>query len=191
MRKVVVTEFVSLDGVFEDPGGAEGYVHGGWTMSYWSDQIGQYKSEELFSADALLLGRVTYQGFAAAWPGRQPAKPEDDPFTYRMNTMRKYVASTTLQTADWTNSTLISKNLADEVSKLKQQDGQNIYIHGSAALSQSLREAGLVDEYHMLVYPVVLGNGKRFFGDGRTNLKLVESKPFDSGVVALIYAPAA
>jgi dihydrofolate reductase len=190
MRKLVVTEFVSLDGVFEDPGGAEGYVHGGWSMSYWSEQIGQFKTEELFEADALLLGRVTYEAFAAAWPGRQPEKPEDDPFTYRFNTMRKYVASTTLQKADWTNSTIISTDVADEVAKLKQRDGQNILIHGSGTLTQAMREAGLIDEYRLLVYPVILGSGKRLFGASRTNLKLIESKGFDSGVVAMRYEPA-
>jgi dihydrofolate reductase len=191
MRKVVVTEFVSLDGIFEDPGGAEGYIHGGWSMAYWGDDISKFKFDELFASDATLLGRVTYDGFAKAWPGMQPAKPEDNPFADRMNGLPKYVVSSTLQRADWNNSTIIRPaKLADEINKLKQQPGMDILIHGSGTLVHSLRQAGLIDEYHLLVYPVVLGTGKRLLHDDRTNLKLVESKPFSSGVVALTYQPS-
>jgi dihydrofolate reductase len=124
MRRIFVTEFVSLDGVMEDPGGAEKFVHGGWTMPYWSDEIGKFKLDELFASDALLLGRVTYQGFAAAWPSRT----DEAGFAQRMNNLPKYVVSTTLDKAEWNNSHLIKANIAKEVSKLKQQHGQDIMV---------------------------------------------------------------
>jgi dihydrofolate reductase len=185
MRKVVVTEFLSLDGVMEDPGGAEKFEHGGWTRSYWSDEIGQFKFEELMASDALLLGRVTYQGFAAAWPSQK----DEGGFADKMNNMNKYVVSTTLDKAEWNNSHLIKSNVAEEISKLKQQPGENILVNGSARLIQTLIQHKLVDEYRLLVYPVVLGSGKRLFQGGtKTDLKLVESKPFVSaGVVSFIY----
>jgi dihydrofolate reductase len=185
MRKVVASEFVSLDGVMEDPGGAEKFVHGGWTMPYWSDEIGQFKFEELKAADALLLGRVTYEGFAAAWP----TMTDTGEFGELMNNLPKLVASTTLERADWNNSTIIRGNVPEEVARLKQQPGQNMLIGGSARLIQSLLEHDLIDEFLLLVYPVVLGSGKRLFGEQRTKtpLKLVESRPFGSGVIAMVY----
>jgi dihydrofolate reductase len=185
MRKVVVTEFVSLDGVMEDPGGAEGFEHGGWTIPYWGDDIGTFKQDELFASDALLLGRVTYEGFAAAWP----SQTDEVGFADRMNGLPKYVVSTTLDKAEWNNSTIIKGDVAEEVARLKQQPGQDILVAGSAALARTLQQHGLVDEYRLLVYPVVLGSGKRLFGDAgaMTKLTLVEAKPFDSGVVALTY----
>lgn len=188
MGKVVVSEFVSLDGVIEDPGGAEKFEHGGWTIPYWSDDIGAFKFDELMTSDALLLGRVTYEGFAAAWPGQA----DEAGFADRMNNLPKYVVSTTLDKADWNNSTIISGNVAEEVASLKEQPGQDILINGSGKLIQSLMPDNLIDEYRLLVYPIVLGSGKRLFQGGiDTTLKLVESRVFDSGVILLRYQPAA
>jgi len=187
MRKIVVSEFVSLDGVIEDPGGSEKSRHAGWTIPYWGDDIGKFKYDELVASDAQLLGRVTYEGFAAAWPSQQ----DEAGFADRMNTMPKYVVSTTLKRAEWNNSHILRQNLADEVSRLKAQPGQDILVAGSATLVQALIKHNLVDEYHLLVYPVVLGSGKRLFqAETATKLKLVDSKRFSSGVVALIYQPA-
>ncbi len=187
MRKIVVSAFVSLDGVMEDPGGAEGFEHGGWTMRYWDADIGKVKFDELFASDALLLGRVTYQGFAAAWP----SQTDEMGFADRMNTLPKYVVSTTLDKAEWTNSHVIRGNIVDEVSALKQQSGQDILIGGSAMLVQTLMRHGLIDEYRLLVYPIVLGSGKRLFPEGRPlPLRLIDTQTFSSGVVALTYQPA-
>ncbi len=186
MRNLVVSEFVSLDGVMEDPGGAEKFEHGGWTMPYWNEEIGKFKRDELFASDALLLGRVTYQGFAAAWPSRT----DPQGFAERMNNLPKYVVSTKLKKVEWNNSRLIKGNVVKEVSKLKQSPGKNILVAGSAQLVHTLMEHGLIDEYRLLVYPVILGSGKRLFRDGRNaTLKLVETKAFGSGVVGLFYQP--
>jgi len=189
MRNVVVSEFVTLDGVMEDPGGAEGFEHGGWTMANWSEDIGKYKFDELFASDALLLGRVTYQGFAAAWP----SMADEGGFADRMNSLPKFVASTTLKEVEWNNSRLIKGNIAEEVSNLKQQPGQDILIAGSGDLVQTLMQHNLIDEYRLLVYPVALGSGKRLFREGSDTiaLRLVETKTFSSGVVALVYQPTA
>ena len=187
MRKVIVSEFVTLDGVMEDPGGAEKFEHGGWTMPYWSEEIGKVKFDELFASDALLLGRVTYQGFAAAWP----SMTDEAGFADRMNSLPKYVVSKTLEEVKWNNSRLIQGNVAEEVAKLKQQPGQDILIAGSGKLVQTLMQHDLIDDYRLLVYPVVLGSGKRLFQDGsKTTLRLVETKAFRSGVVLLHYQPA-
>lgn len=175
MRKVVVTEFMSLDGVMEDPG---------WTFKYWNDEIAKFKGEESSANDALLLGRVTYQGFAAAWP-----ESKDEGADY-FNSVRKYIVSTTLDTVEWNNSTLIKDNIVAEITSLKQQDGKDIAVHGSATLVQTLMEYNLVDRYRLLVYPVVVGKGKRLFKEGTAaTLTLLESQSFGSGVVALIYEP--
>src|SRR3989454_3341961 len=188
MRMLVVSEFVSLDGVMEDPGGVEKFERGGWTIPYWNEEIGKFKLDELFASDALLLGRVTYQGFAAAWPSRT----DEQGFAQWMNSIPKYVVSTTLRQLDWNNSRLIKGNLPDEISKLKQQLGKNILVNGSATLVQTLMQHDLVDEYRLLVYPVVLGDGKRLFKDGKnTKLRLAETKTFPSGVVFLQYHPIA
>jgi dihydrofolate reductase len=176
MRKLVVTEFISLDGVIENPQ---------WTFKYWNDEIAAFKGEETESSDALLLGRVTYQGFAAAWPQRQGDGAE------YFNGVRKYVVSTTLDKVEWNNSVLIKDNVIEEITKLKQQEGTNITVHGSANLAQTLIQNNLVDVYRFLVYPVVLGQGQRFFTDQtQATLQLVESRPLAKGVVALIYQPA-
>jgi dihydrofolate reductase len=171
----------------EDPGGSEGFAHGGWNFQFWSDEATTYKFDELFASDALLLGRVTYEGFAEAWP----SITDDIGFADRMNGMPKFVVSTTLQEVPWNNSTLISGDVTEEVSRLKQQPGQDILVFGSATLVQSLMRDDLVDEYRLMVHPVVLGSGKRLFGEGSatTSLRLVDVKTFSSGIVVLTYEP--
>ncbi len=175
MRNIVVTAFISLDGVVEAPA---------WTMPYWNDDIAKFKGDETSASDALLLGRVTYQGFAAAWP-----ESKDEGAAY-FNSVRKYVVSTTLDKAEWNNSTLIKANIVAEITKLKRQDGKDIVVHGSATLVQTLIQHDLVDRYRLLVYPVVLGKGRRLFSEETTaTLKLVEARSLSSGVAALIYEP--
>jgi dihydrofolate reductase len=179
MRKIVVTEFVSLDGVVEAPNE--------WSSPFWNDEIAKYKLDELFASDALLLGRVTYQGFAAAWPGRTDAEG----FADRMNSLPKFVVSTTLKAAEWNNSTLIKRNVLEEVARLKRQPGLDILIGGSGELVDTLRLNDLIDEYRLLIYPVVVGRGSRLFKEGsNATLRLVDNKALGSGVVALWYAPA-
>ena len=192
MRKLTVAEFVSLDGVMQAPGGAEedtegGFVHGGWTMPYWHDDMGATIFEEINKADALLLGRKTWQGHADAF---EPALA-DDPFAGLLNSLKKYVVSTTLKSADaWRNSTIIRENVVDEVRKLKEQPGKDIYVDGSSVLVHTLAQADLVDEYRLLVFPLVLGSGKKVFpADFYTGLKLMETKSFPSGVMLLHYQP--
>lgn len=177
MRKLVVTEFLSLDGVMEAPM---------WTFPYWNDEIAAFKGEETSASDALLLGRVTYEGFAEAWPARTDVESGGVYF----NGVRKYVVTTTLDKAEWNNSVIIRDNVADEIAKLKQQEGSDITIHGSGKLVQSLIPTGLIDRYRFLIYPVVLGKGQRLFEGIDIKLKLVESKSFSSGVVGVIYEPA-
>jgi dihydrofolate reductase len=179
VRKLVVTEFLSLDGVMENPM---------WTFPYWNDEIAQFKGDESNASDALLLGRVTYQGFAEAWPKRTDEASGGVYF----NSVRKYVVSTTLkEPLEWNNSHLIQGNLVDAITKLKQQDGQDITVHGSGRLIQTLMQHDLVDTYRLLVYPLVLGKGQRLFEDDTTaKLNLVKSQSFSSGVIGLIYEPA-
>ncbi len=175
MRRIVVTEFLSLDGVMENPM---------WTFPYWNDEIAQFKGDEGNASDALLLGRVTYEGFAAAWP-----ESKDEGAEY-FNSIRKYVVSTTLDKAEWNNSHLIKDNIVDQITSLKQQDGKDIVVHGSGRLIQTLMQHDLIDVYRLLIYPLVLGGGQRLFEDENTvNLKLVDSKATSSGVVALVYEP--
>ena len=177
MRNLIVTEFISLDGVIENPA---------WTFKYWNDDIAGFKGEETSGGEPILLGRVTYEGFAAAWPSRT----DNDPGAPYFNSTRKYVVSTTLQTVEWNNSVLISANVADEIARLKQEDGPDIVVHGSGNLVQTLIRHNLVDRFRLLVYPVVLGKGQRLFAEGTTaTLDLVESRAFGNGVVALIYKP--
>ena len=181
MRMAIVSEFVSLDGVMEDPGGTEKFEHGGWTMPFWSEEIGKSKFDELFASGALLLGRVTYEGFAAAWPPRADEADIAD----RMNSL-KLVVSKTLDKVEWNNSSLVRENVAEQVSKLKQQPGQDILIAGSGQLVKMLVQHDLVDEFRLLVYPVVLGSGKRpFRGRRKMNLIIVETRSFSSGVALL------
>jgi dihydrofolate reductase len=193
MRKIVVSEFVSLDNVMQAPGGAEedtegGFTHGGWTGPYWHDDIGAHFFEEMQQTDALLLGRKTWQIHGGAF---EPM-PEGDPFGDLMNTMPKYVISTTLISASaWRNSTLIRSDVVEEVRALKAKPGLNIGIDGSSVLVHTLAEHDLIDEYNLLVYPVVLGQGKKLFPDGlRVNLRLLESRSLPTGVVLMHYARA-
>lgn len=188
MRKIVVTEFVTLDGVMEDPGGAEKSKHGGWAFQFNRGPEGdKFKFDELLASDALLLGRVTYQGFAAAWPSIK----DESGFADRMNGISKYVVSTTLQQAGWNNSHLIKSQVVEQVSKLKTMPGQDILVAGSGQLVRTLIQHDLVDEYRLMVYPVILGGGKRLFQDGSDPraLRLVEAKPVGSGILTLVYRP--
>jgi dihydrofolate reductase len=191
MRKIIVSEFVSLDGVMQAPGGAEedtegGFASGGWSAPYWHDDIGAIFAEEMSAADALLLGRKTWQIHGGAF---EPM-PEGDPFGDIMNGLPKYVVSNTLTSATaWRNSILISGEVMEEIRALKEQPGKNILMDGSSALIHSLAANDLIDEYHLLVYPVVLGGGKKVFRDGvRLNLRLVEARPIPSGVVVTRYS---
>lgn len=171
----------------EDPGGAEKSTYGGWSFPFWSDEAEKYKYNELFASDALLLGRKTYQAFAAAWP----SMTDETGFANRMNSLPKYVVSTTLAEAEWNNSILIKKNVADEISKLKQQQGQDIIVHGSGELIQTLMKHNLIDEYRIIVHPIIVGGGKQIFREGtnRETLNLAETKTFGSGIVILVYRP--
>jgi dihydrofolate reductase len=187
MGKIVVTEFVSLDGVVEDPGGSENFKYGGWTFEYdRGDEGNKFKLDETMASDALLLGRVTYEGFADAWPSREGE------FAEKFNTMPKYVVSSTLENPEWTNSTVISDDLPAEVEKLKQQHTGDVVVHGSVRLVQSLLEQDLVDELRLMVFPVVLGTGKTLFGEtsDKKPLKLADSKTVGDGVVILTYTRA-
>jgi dihydrofolate reductase len=187
MGRIVVTEFVSLDGVMEDPGGAEDFKYGGWTFEISrGDEGDQFKLDETLAADALLLGRVTYEGFAAAWPSREGE------FADKFNTMPKYVVSSKLEDPEWTNTTVLKGNIAESVGKLKQERDGEIVVHGSAQLANELLEQDLVDELRLMVFPVVLGSGKRLFGEttDKKSLKLVDSKVVGDGVAILIYERA-
>jgi dihydrofolate reductase len=189
MRKVVVSEFVTLDGVKEDPS---------WTFQFSSEEQERFKFEELSESDALLLGRTTYEGFAAAWPNMMeqyegPRRAELGEYADMMNSYRKHVVSTTLEEPlEWNNSMLIEGNVAEEVTRLKQQPGKDILVFGSGALVNTLMGDDLIDEYRLMVFPVVVGSGKRLFrkvGDQKA-LKLVDTKPFSTGIVVLTYEPA-
>jgi dihydrofolate reductase len=192
MRRVIVSEFVSLDGVIEDPGGAGESDRGGWSFQFDRGAEGdQFKFDELAAADTLLLGRVTYEGFAAAWPQIEEQTGE---YGAWMNGYPKHVASRTLQEPlQWKNSTLIEGDVAEEVERLKQQDGKDILVFGSGQLASTLMEHDLVDEYRLMLFPVVVGKGKRLFGDvGETRtMRLVDTKPVGpDGVLILTYEPA-
>jgi dihydrofolate reductase len=189
MGKLVVSEFITLDGVIDDPGGADKTQYGGWSFKFNRGPEGdKFKLDELSAADAFLLGRITYQGFAAAWPSRK----DDGGYADRMNGLPKHVVSTTLDRADWNNSSVIKDYVVDQVSKLRNKYGGDILVYGSAKLVQTLIQNNLVDEYRLMVFPTVLGAGKRLFQDGSQvdALRLVESKPVSSGVVILTYQPA-
>jgi dihydrofolate reductase len=188
MGKIVITEFVSLDGVMEDPGGAEGYRYGGWTFEFNRGEEGdRFKLDEALESDALLLGRVTYEGFAKAWPSREGE------FADKYNGMPKYVVSSTLKKADWNNTTVLRGDLVEEVSKLRRAPGGDIVVAGSSTLAQALIENDLVDELRLMVFPVVLGAGKRLFGEtgDRKRLRLTGSRVVGDGVAILIYERAA
>jgi dihydrofolate reductase len=187
MGRIVVTEFVSVDGVIEDPGGAEDFEYGGWSFDFDRGDDGEkFKLDETLASEALLLGRVTYEGFAEAWPTREGE------FADKFNEMPKYVLSSTLEDPDWNNSTVINGDLAEEVSKLKRELDGDIVVHGSAQLVQALVDQDLVDELRLMVFPVVLGKGKRLFGETREKkgLRLAESKTVGDGVAILTFERA-
>jgi dihydrofolate reductase len=186
MGRIVVTEFVSIDGVMEDPGGAEDYKHGGWTFAFDRGEGDKFKLDETMETEALLLGRVTYEGFAAAWPSREGE------FADKFNSMPKYVVSSTLQNPDWANTTVLDGDVAEAVSKLRDETDGDVVVHGSGRLVQTLIEHDLVDELRLMIFPVVLGGGKRLFGDtsDKKRLQLAEARTVGDGISILIYRPA-
>ncbi|AKR36162.1 MAG TPA: pyrimidine reductase [Bacillus sp. (in: Bacteria)] len=177
MGQIIVSMYLSLDGVIEEPA---------WTAPYFNEEVAKFQSNLLFESEALLLGRVTYQGFAAAWP----SMTDEEGFADKMNSMPKFVASTTLEKTEW-NANLIKGNIVEEISKLKEQPGQNLLIYGSSDLTQTLMQHDLIDEYHFIVNPVIVGSGKRLFKDQNNTkaLKLIETRTTSSGVVILSYQP--
>jgi dihydrofolate reductase len=186
MRELIVTEFITLDGVIEAPGGEPSHPHSGWTFDFSGPEQLQYKLAEMLEAEVLLLGRLTYEGFAEAWP------PRDGPFADKMNAMPKFVASTTLTELGWNNSTLLEGDVPAAVAELKEGDGGPILVAGSGTLVHTLIEHDLVDEYRLMIFPVLLGSGKRLFPDSpeKRTLRLVDTKQFPSGVVVHHYRPA-
>jgi len=187
MGRIIVTEFVSLDGVMEAPGGDDNFVRGAWTFEFdRGDDGNQFKVDETMGSTALLLGRRTYEGFAAAWPER------DGEFADKFNTMPKYVVSSTLSNPSWTNTTVLSGDAVDAVRKLRDEEDGDIVVHGSGRLVQTLVENDLVDELRLMVFPVVLGTGKRLFAETteKKTLQLSESKVVGDGVAIMIYRPA-
>lgn len=189
MGKIVATEFISLDGVIEDPGGAEDYVHGGWTFEIdRGDEGNQFKLAELDEAEAQLLGRITYEGFAAAWPERE-GDADTGGFAKKMNTMPKYVYSTTLESADWQNTTVLSGDFATDIANVKEEVDGDILVAGSAALVRGLIANDLLDELHLMLFPVVLGRGKRLFADDgrKVPLTLSDARTVGAGVQILTY----
>lgn len=187
MAKLVVSEFVTLDGVMEDPGGAEGSPYGGWAFQFERGKEGdKFKYDELMAAETLLLGRKTYEGFAKAWPSMK----DEGGFAEKMNSMAKRVVSSTLQSADWSNSTVIKDDVAGSIARLKEQPGGDVLVAGSAQLVGTLLDEGLVDEYRLMVFPVVVGGGKRLFGEGARRSALELTRCAQAGeCVTLVYAP--
>jgi dihydrofolate reductase len=190
MGRIVVTEFISMDGVIEDPGGAEDYKYGGWSFEFnRGDDGDKFKLDELMEAEVQLFGRVTYDGFAKAWPSRT----DEAGFADRINNMPKYVVSSTLTDPEWTNTTVLNGDVVQDVSKLRQDVNGGILVAGSAQLAQTLVDNDLVDQLNLMVFPVVLGEGKRLFGDvgEKKRFKLAETKSVGTdGVTVLIYQPA-
>ena len=187
MGKIIVTEFMSLDGVVEDPGGSEDFKYGGWTFEIpRGDEGDKFKLDETMASEALLLGRVTYEGFAKAWPTR------DGEFADKFNSMPKYVVSSTLKDPAWTNTTVLDGELAGEVAKIREQHEGDVVVHGSRQLAQALLDQDLVDELRLMVFPVVLGTGARLFGEtsDKKPLKLSDSKIVGDGVAILVYERA-
>lgn len=189
-RRIIVSEFVTVDGVMEDPGGAGDFDRGGWAFRYDRGPEGdKFKLDEVMQADAMLLGRKTYEGFAQAWPDRT----DEAGFADKMNSMPKYVVSATLGRADWTNSTILAGDVVAAVTSLKEQEGGDILVAGSGQLVRTLHRHGLIDEYRLMVFPVILGAGERLFGDdaGVSSLRLAGASTVGDGVLILTYAQAA
>jgi dihydrofolate reductase len=191
MRKLVVNTFVSLDGVMQAPGGPEedptgGFEHGGWSVTFWDDQMMQYMGDFMGKPFDLVLGRKTYEIFAAHWPHT------DEPGAAELNRATKYVASRTLETLEWEPSQLLKGDVGEAVARLKEEDGPELQVHGSSDLIQTLLRDGVIDRFRVLIFPVVLGTGKRLFGEGapRGALKLVDSQVSSTGVVMATYEPA-
>ena len=187
MGRIIVTEFVSLDGVMEDPGGAEDFKHGGWSFDFARGEEGdRFKVEETLGSEALLLGRVTYDGFADAWPSRE------DEFADKFNSMPKYVVGSSADATRWNNTTVLEGDPVQAAKRLRDEHSGDIVVHGSAQLAQTLLEHGVVDELHLMVFPVLLGSGKRLFGEtsDKQTLRLVDSKIVGDGVAILTYQRA-
>jgi dihydrofolate reductase len=184
MRRIVAVEYLALDGVVEDPGPMGDYAHRAWTLPYWNDDVSKWQTDQLFASDALLLGRVTYEEFAASWPLRS-----GDPFTDRMNSLPKFLASTTLQEPLEWNTTLLKSDTVAAVTELKEQPGDDILIYGSGSLVNTLMPHGLIDEYRFMIYPLVLGTGDRLFRDGNdmTTLTFKRAETSATGVAMLVY----
>jgi dihydrofolate reductase len=189
LGKIIVSEFISLDGVIQAPGGEDSLgERSGWTIPYFSEETAKFKLDDLLACDALLMGRVTYQIHAAAWP----SMTDEEGFADRMNSLPKYVVSTTLEKVEWNNSRLIRGNIPEEVKKLKQAVQRNILIDGGSDIVNLLMPYDFIDEYRLLVHPVVVGKGKRLFQEDRQKkeLRLIEARAFGTGIVALTYQPA-
>jgi len=188
MRKVVAAEYVTLDGVMEDPAGIGEIENGGWSNPYFNDELAKYQSDQLLASDALLLGRVTFEGFAAAWPSMEETEGD---FAVRMNRLPKFVASRSLKEPLSWNGTLLRGDVGEEVAQLKQQPGRNILIYGSGELVHELHQYGLIDEYLLMVFPVTVGEGKRLFrGRCKIDLKLANAWSTGTGVAVLTYEPS-
>jgi dihydrofolate reductase len=192
--RLTLTTFLTLDGVMQNPGGAEEdpgdeFRQGGWQFPYADDDMGRLVDEWLAAADAFLLGRRTYEVFAGFWP---QVTDETDPVATRLNRLPKYVASTTLDRLEWSNATLLRGNVVDEVAKLKRQPGNELQVHGSGQLAQTLMEHELIDEYRLWIHPFVLGGGRRLFRDGTppAALRLVDTRTTGTGIVVHVYQPA-
>jgi len=196
MRKLIVLSFITLDGVMQAPGGPEedptgGFGYGGWSAGYWDDSLSGVMAEQMAKPLDLLLGRRTYEIFAAHWPYVKNDDP-DGPIAGKINNARKYVVSTTLKKLDWSNSTLIKDDIVQEIEKLKQQNGPELQVHGSGNLIQTLLKHDLIDEFRLKIFPLTLGTGKRLFGDGTipAGFKLVDSKTSNTGVIVATYERA-
>jgi dihydrofolate reductase len=184
MGRIVVTEFVSLDGVMEDPGGAEDFKHGGWSFEFSRGDVGdKFKLDETLGSEALLLGRVTYDGFADAWPSRK------DEFADKFNSMPKYVIGSSADAARWSNTTVLEADPVEAAKRVRDEHRGDIVVHGSAQLAQTLLERDLVDELRLMIFPVLLGSGKRLFGEtsDKKTLRLVDSKTSGDGIAILTY----